>query len=546
MASIINGNSKRRMISPERGDSGNGKSKLYATSATASAQSDVYLTDLESVKRIKINSEPPTDIGFVDVQKLDYSIRTIQKNLKNVIEDVPNITELTNLMDSNVLSSSTLSDLQQNKFIWLASQLKTKYILGQAPIIDDIIKGLIDIDEKDLQQLQEMSKDKPQQSFQFDKSATPQSNSSQGSDYDGLPRLPTINDTHLYERVFIHRSALNHKYYLDQDELLQAHNERLEFLGDSVLNNLVTLILYDRYPNATEGSLTKMRSHLIDNKTLAVFAHGYGFNYKLRTNIEQSILDTGDQKIFADVFEAYVGALSMEAGLDLRHIKKWLHKLYQPKLDAFDEDTNLKPINKEAKSALYSLIGSAQLHPVYELVVKGDGVNKNFEVECRIKGDVLGRGGAPNQRDAGLRAAMQALNNKPMLEKYFRLRSASDPSETVISQKQLQVQERIKLKSSQEDSKVINFKMFPIQVDTSSDLLQNDAKNDLYARLGKTIGVVPEYIVSDTPDGKFQVDLKIKGFLVAQAKDSSKKKVMTKAAMAVLNNEEAMAQIYKM
>lgn len=551
MASSQNGNSKRGIVSIGRGGrekKNGGKGLAYFNDESDSGQSEEYQHELENVKRIKINSEPPTEIGFVDVQKVDYSIRTIQKNLKKVLETVPNIEELKNLIESKTLTKSTISDLQQNKLISLASKLKTKYLLGDAKILDQIIDGEINITDNDLENLRNLLKNQPQQNFQFSLPEDSRDSKSelQPCQYSGLPPLPKINDPHLYERVFIHRSALNHKYYLDQDELLQAHNERLEFVGDSVLNNLVTLIIYDRYPNATEGSLTKMRSHLIDNKTLAKFSYGYGFNYKLRTNIDQAILDSGDQKIFADVFEAYVGALSMEAGLNFKHIKKWLHKLYQPKLDSFDQDTNLKPINKEAKSELYSLIGSAQLHPIYELVEKGDGVNKNFEIECRINGDVLGRGTAPNQRDAGLRAAMEALGNKPMLEKYYRIRLASDPNETVVSQKQFQSRQRSDSSNDQEITKNIDLSKFPIKVDTSSELLQNDAKNELYARLGKTIGVVPEYIVTATPDDQFEVDLKIKGILVAHAKDSSKKKVMTKAAMAVLNNEEAMAQIYKL
>ncbi len=490
-------------------------------------------TSDNSVKRTKLDDN---SIGFVDVQKIEYATRTVQKNLKLIINQAPDIQQVNHLLENNSSTYSN-SEMQQNSLILLASQIKSKVKLGKGKILEDIVDGNIQISNQDLQQLSKLTSVDPPKELKLQ--LLPSYVNQHENTPSGLPPLPHITDRNLYERVFIHKSALNNKYYLDQDELLNAHNERLEWLGDSILNNLVTLMIYDRYPNATEGHLTKMRSHLIDNKTLAKFSHAYGFNAKLKTNIEQSILDGGDQKIFADVFEAYVGALGMESGMNFEVIKRWLHELYSPKFDEFDNDINLQPINKEAKSELYSLIGSAQLHPVYELVAKGDGVNKNFIIECRINGDVLGRGAAPNQKDAGLRAAMEALGNKSMLEKYYRIRLESDRNETVISLKQPEPKTR-------RNKSPIDLTKFPIQVETSSDLLQNDAKNEVYAILGRRIGAVPEYAVTETGDGQFKVDLKVKGLVVATATHSSKKKAMTKAAMAILSNKEILEEIFKL
>lgn len=496
----------------------------------------------DDVKKIRPDADLQNyqgKIDIVDVQKLDYSVRTIQKFLKQIIDDVPNIHELEKII-ALIENSDLARELKQNTSIQLASQLKTKHLVGDAPLIEEILNGSISLSDKNTKKLSKILKKLPVEAETNDITIQPTTNKAmyigQSDDLTidkTMPKLPKINNQQLYERVFIHRSFLNQKHFLDQDELLQLHNERLEFIGDSVLNNLVTLLIYSRYPNATEGSLTKMRSHLIDNKTLAVFSHQYGFNLKLKTNIDKSVLKIGDQKIYADVFEAYIGALTMEVkDNDYSNIKNWLIELYEPKLKSFDDGIDLKPINKDAKSQLYSLIGSAQLHPIYTLLVKGDGVNKNFVMECRIKDDVLGTGGAPNQRDAGLRAAMEALQNRSMLEKYYKLRMLSDPEKSINSQKNPPI-----------ITKPISPNIFPIIADLKSDLLSNEAKNELYAKLGKVSGIVPEYIITETEDGKFQADLKIKGKLVVRAIDSSKKKVATKAAMALLDNKEALDHV---
>nr|7DEY_A Chain A, RNase III [Scheffersomyces stipitis CBS 6054]7DEY_B Chain B, RNase III [Scheffersomyces stipitis CBS 6054]7DEY_C Chain C, RNase III [Scheffersomyces stipitis CBS 6054]7DEY_D Chain D, RNase III [Scheffersomyces stipitis CBS 6054] len=229
------------------------------------------------------------------------------------------------------------------------------------------------------------------------------------------PPLPFIKDQTLYERVFVHKSVVNGKTYLDQNDLINSHNERLEFLGDSVLNNLVTLIIYDKFPSASEGKLTKMRSQLIDNHTLTQFSFEYGFDKRLKTKTDEEILKTGDQKVYADIFEAYIGALSVERGLDLREIKDWLEKLYAPKLEAFKVNFLQESVNKEAKSELYSIVGTASSHPLYVVVEEGNG-SHDFVVECRMGNDVLGRAKAPSQKEAGLRAAMDALKNRQLLE----------------------------------------------------------------------------------------------------------------------------------
>ena len=93
-----------------------------------------------------------------------------------------------------------------------------------------------------------------------------------------LPKLPEIHNTELLDRVFIHKSTLNDRTYLSQHELIAAHNERLEFLGVSILNNGVTMIIYVRFNHELEGDYLKIRYSLVNNNTLGEFAIAYGID----------------------------------------------------------------------------------------------------------------------------------------------------------------------------------------------------------------------------------------------------------------------------
>ncbi|ODV77248.1 ribonuclease III [Suhomyces tanzawaensis NRRL Y-17324] len=483
-----------------------------------------------------------SEIGLVEVQKLEYGTRTLQKSVRLIVNDAPDVIELERISNSSSTDPSIKAELEQNKLLHLASQLKTKYKLGQLKIFDDIAESHVEISDEEktkLEAISELPEDKMQIDIPY---LTPSALVLSHTGLDGtMPPLPVIKDPHLYERVFIHKSTINLKSYLQQHELINLHNERLEFLGDSILNNLATLIIYDRFPGASEGDLTKIRSHLIDNKTLKEFSFEYGLNKKLRTNINEEILKLSDQKIYADIFEAYVGALGIERGLDFAEIKDWLAKLYEKKLSEFDIEYDIQPLNKEAKTELYSVLGTAQFHPTYHVISKGDGTNQPFEIECKMGNDVLGFGTASNMKDAGLRAAMTALNNKPMLEKYHKLRMATDRKESVKLTKKVKVPEEEPAKPK---LVMVNSSIFPVK-GNEDDPLDSDAKNRLYAEIGKRIGEVPQYEIASINNGVAVVELKIKGVTVATATDKSKKRAMTRAAMALVNNREALEELCK-
>ncbi|KAK6198901.1 uncharacterized protein RJT21DRAFT_88004 [Scheffersomyces amazonensis] len=509
-----------------------------------------------NIKSSKFNKNPIFDvelgssIGFIDLQKLEYATKTLQKNVRLILNDSPNLYELKKILTSDKLDTNTKVELEANKYVQLSASLKSKYDVGNLKIFDEILAGQIDFTEEEFDQLYEKNKEINDNTIEInlpievseDKVLTPEI-----TEEFEVPPLPTIENPQLLARVFIHKSLINSRSYLDQTELIGGHNERLEFLGDSILNNLVTLMIYNRFPTSSEGELTILRSHLIDNRTLAQFAIQYGFHKKLRASIDEDFLKTGEKKIFADIFEAYIGALGMER-TNLSEVKEWLAKLYENKIKKYEaEQINLDPVDKEAKSELYSVVGTAQLHPQYIVVDEGNGVQKDFEVECRMGMDLLGTGRASSQKEAGLRAAMSALKNRPMLEKYHRIRMATDRKESAkpTTKKTNKKSNSNELNDEKKTPRSpIRTGIFPLKAN-GVDPLDNDAKNTLYAEIGKRIGEVPQYIITRTANDLTIVSLSIRGLVVVVATDKSKKKAMTRAAMTLLNHPSALDEICK-
>lgn len=486
------------------------------------------------------NELTETTIALVDIKKIEYASRLLQKNIRIILADSPDVLELESA------GGALKTELDHNVLIQLAARLKTKHKIGKLELFDKIIAADVQVSEKDWLRLAKLN-GKQQSAVKVKEETLAPIVDEIGTCgvHGDMPPLPRIRDMLLYERVFVHKSTINSKSFYNESEMRNFHNERLEFLGDSVLNNLATQIIYTRFPNASEGDLTQIRSHLIDNKTLAKFSYAYGLNRKLRTHMSEDDLAACGQKIYADIFEAYIGAVATERDMDLMEVKEWLAILYEPKIRRFEEEMSDVPLNKEAKTELYLIVGTALFHPTYHVVQKGDGMDKMYIIECRMGLDVLGTGTASNQRDAGLRAAMHAAGNKPLLEKYHRNRLEMDRAESIKpSAKRLLTFKDDGLVAKRDGStpqleRLSLSSLFPVKADIEEPLDVN-ARNQLYAQLGREIAVVPEYAVTTKGENEHEAQLLVQGILLATAIDSNKKRAMTRAAMALLNNKLAM------
>lgn len=241
------------------------------------------------------------------------------------------------------------------------------------------------------------------------------------------PLLPEIYDESLLQQVFTHRSAVSDASVVNTTNILNTHNERLEFKGDSVLDFIVCQMLFDAFPNDTEGSLSIKKAALVCNDTLFDFSVIYKLYSKLKisSDLHNKVYESPTSnvpdafhknKAVADVFEAYIGGLALDRGLIV--VQDWLVNLYAPMIKEMQQGPADDEVDKNAKNELYRKVGSA-IHPITYVTVKD---SSPFEVKCLIAGEEVSRGVDRSVKLAGLRAAKAALNQPKLIEKFAAIR----------------------------------------------------------------------------------------------------------------------------
>jgi len=198
------------------------------------------------------------------------------------------------------------------------------------------------------------------------------------------------------------RQAMTHRSHS------ATHNERLEFLGDSVLNCVVAALLFQRFAKLDEGDLSRVRANLVKQQSLYEIAQALNVSEALRLG-EGELRSGGFRRpsILADTLEAIFGAVFLDGGFDaaLQVIKR----LYTPILDHIDPRT----IGKDAKTLLQEYLQGHKIAlPTYTVVAThGAAHNQQFEVECTVpKLDVKVSGSGASRRAAEQAAAKKALD----------------------------------------------------------------------------------------------------------------------------------------
>jgi len=181
-----------------------------------------------------------------------------------------------------------------------------------------------------------------------------------------------------------------------------VHNERLEFLGDSILNCVVASLLFDRYSKIDEGDLSRLRANLVKQQSLYEIAQRLELSQFLRLG-EGELKSGGFRRpsILADTLEALFGAIYLDAGFDVA--RDVIRALYIPILDTVDPKT----LGKDAKTLLQEYLQGKKIAlPQYNVVAThGAAHNQEFEIEClvpKLDIQVFGTGGS---RRAGEQAA---------------------------------------------------------------------------------------------------------------------------------------------
>jgi len=203
--------------------------------------------------------------------------------------------------------------------------------------------------------------------------------------------------SHVFSDAALHAQALTHR------SVGRANNERLEFLGDALVNLIVAELLYEAHPRASEGELTRLRAQLVNGNALADVARTLDLG-------DQLILGQGELKsggfrrdsILADAFEALIAAVYLDGGWDA--CRRVVRELITPRVHQVGNS------EKDAKTRLQeSLQGDGKPLPIYELVAtEGQDHAKTFEVACVLADPPLRVGGHGNSRRAAEQVAAEA------------------------------------------------------------------------------------------------------------------------------------------
>ncbi len=208
----------------------------------------------------------------------------------------------------------------------------------------------------------------------------------------------------LLTQAFVHRSFLN-----ENTDFKLSHNERLEFLGDAVLELVVTEHLFLNYPDKSEGILTTWRASLVNTKMLSKMAKEIGFNdFLLLSQGEIKEDGRARQYILANTFESFVGALFLDQGLDIckkfiiTNLVKELPKIIKNRL--FEDDKS--SFQKEAQEKV-------GITPTYKVLNEdGPDHNKSFTVGVYLLKELIAEGKGASKQEAEESAAETALKIK--------------------------------------------------------------------------------------------------------------------------------------
>ncbi|KAG8931476.1 hypothetical protein FRC01_001256 [Tulasnella sp. 417] len=268
-------------------------------------------------------------------------------------------------------------------------------------------------------------------------------------DLKDLPTPLPINDPAMRKRVFTHRSAWGRSTTLFQDPVDDPNppdNERLEFLGDSILSTVTCLLLHERYPRYRVGPTSKVRSLVICNANLATICRFYNMQEELQGAQSQLMTLKKSEQVQADLFESYIAGVYLDRGLE--DTKQWLYGVLDPFVKAAfevvkhdhllrsrspppysaeegeltDQDRTKSPNEDELGSkvdpgtlSFFNQLCQQRKYKVEWITSDAPGSKTTplWRVEVKVDGKILGSGVATGKKGAKILAARQAL---PVIE----------------------------------------------------------------------------------------------------------------------------------
>ena len=213
----------------------------------------------------------------------------------------------------------------------------------------------------------------------------------------------SYNNIDLYSQAFTHTSYAN--------EVKCESYERLEFLGDAILELIISEYLY-KNTSYEEGKMTKLRSHYVCENALYEYSVKLGLNEYIKLGKGQQEQDGKHCKaIVADIFESFIAAIYLDSGLN--EVKKFIYKYVIPIIES-----NTLDFFNDYKSKLQEFVQTDKKSLEYILVNEiGPAHNKTFEIEVRINGILYGKGSAKSKKEAEQLAARDALEKSEIVVK---------------------------------------------------------------------------------------------------------------------------------
>lgn len=209
-----------------------------------------------------------------------------------------------------------------------------------------------------------------------------------------------FHDLTILDEAFTHSSYVN-----EHQELGLKDNERLEFLGDAVLELTVSDYLYRQYPDLPEGKLTRMRAAIVQTKSFSAFSKEAHFDQYIRLGKGEENAGARKRKtLLEDLFEAFNGALYLDQGREA--VIDFVSKVIFPKIAAGQFDANM-----DHKTALQEFLQQdGEVNIEYQLISEtGPAHARQFAVDVEAEGKVLGSGVGKNKKAAEQAAAQAAL-----------------------------------------------------------------------------------------------------------------------------------------
>lgn len=201
--------------------------------------------------------------------------------------------------------------------------------------------------------------------------------------------------------------ALTHRSFAFESDTPDQHNERLEFLGDAILEAVVTELIYSTYPDLAEGEMARLRASVVNTNALAELARDHGLGAHLRLGRGEEASGGRDKdSILANSFEAVIGAIFVDGGFDKARAE--ISALFAERLRRSLETGRRYDVKTALQEIAVRDVGGV---PEYRISASGPDHDKRFVAEVFVGGTGMGKGEGRSKKEAEYKAAQQALES---------------------------------------------------------------------------------------------------------------------------------------